>query len=237
MGQEKKLLALTINLVTFYCSQKQITSISIMQTTQIWLIRHGETDWNAEQRLQGWRDIPLNEMGKEQARSVQRFVQTQQINFDAILSSDLQRAIQTAQIAFEGVYSNIEQDPLLRERNYGIYEGHPWQSLTQLPDQPAPEVNLRNPDLVVPEGESLLIFHERIINAFNRIALERPNQRLAVIAHGGVIDMVWRQIKKMDLSTPRPYKILNASVNHFAINNEDHWQDIAWAQTDHLEQD
>lgn len=205
-----------------------------MHTTQIWLIRHGETDWNAAQRLQGWRDIPLNDTGKNQAKSVQRFLDQQRIAFDGVLSSDLQRAIQTAQIAFAQHQYPIEQIPALRERNYGIYEGHPWQSLTQLPNEPAPKINLRDPSLDVPEGESLLTFHQRIIEAFNQIALQRPNQKLAVIAHGGVIEMVWRYIQQADLSTPRPYKILNASVNHFAINQEQQWQEIAWAQTDHL---
>lgn len=206
-----------------------------MYTTQIWLIRHGETDWNAAQRLQGWRDIPLNDTGKNQAKSVQRFLDQQRIAFDGVLSSDLQRAIQTAQIAFAQHQYPIEQIPALRERNYGIYEGHPWQSLTQLPNEPAPKINLRDPSLDVPEGESLLIFHQRIIEAFNQIALQRPNQKLAVIAHGGVIEMVWRYIQQADLSTPRPYKIVNASVNHFAINQEQQWQEIAWAQVAHLD--
>lgn len=206
-----------------------------MYTTQIWLIRHGETDWNAAQRLQGWRDIPLNDTGKNQAKSVQRFLNQQRIAFDGVLSSDLQRAIQTAQIAFAQHQYPIEQIPALRERNYGIYEGHPWQSLTQLPNEPAPKINLRDPSLDVPEGESLLTFHQRIIEVFNQIALQRPNQKLAVIAHGGVIEMVWRYIQQADLSTPRPYKILNASVNHFAINQEQQWQEIAWAQVAHLD--
>ncbi|WP_269900340.1 histidine phosphatase family protein [Paenalcaligenes faecalis] len=206
-----------------------------MYTTQIWLIRHGETDWNAAQRLQGWRDIPLNDTGKNQAKSVQRFLDQQRIAFDGVLSSDLQRAIQTAQIAFAQHQYPIEQIPALRERNYGIYEGHPWQSLTQLPNEPAPKINLRDPNLDVPEGESLLTFHQRIIEAFNQIALQRPNQKLAVIAHGGVIEMVWRYIQQADLSTPRPYKIVNASVNHFAINQEQQWQEIAWAQVAHLD--
>lgn len=203
--------------------------------TEIWLIRHGETDWNAEQRLQGWRDIALNNIGKAQAKSIQKFLAQHPVNFDAVLSSDLQRAVQTAEIAFEQQAYPIEQLPQLRERNYGIYEGRPWQSLTQLPGQPAPEINLRNPDLLVPEGETLLVFHQRIVDAFNQIAEERPNQKLAIVAHGGVIEMAWRHIQKADLSTPRPYKILNASVNHFAIDTLRQWHEIAWAQVDHID--
>ena len=202
--------------------------------TEIWLIRHGETHWNAEQRLQGWRDIPLNETGKKQAQSVQRFLQQQQISFDAVLTSDLQRAVETAHIAFEGYPTVFDQDPQLRERNYGIYEGHPWRSLTQLPDEPEPEINLRNPNLEVPEGESLIVFHERVISTFNRIASERPTQRLAIVAHGGVIEMVWRHMQKIELSIPRSAPILNASVNHFSIDQNQQWHEVAWAQIGHL---
>lgn len=205
-----------------------------MQTTQIWLIRHGETSWNAEQRLQGWRDIPLNETGAKQAQTIQRYLQQNPLQFDALLSSDLQRAIQTAEIAFANTGLAVIQDPALRERNYGIYEGHPWRNLLHLPDQPKPEINLRDPELAIPDGESLLVFKDRVINTFNRIALERPNQRIAIVAHGGVIEMVWRQIQQVALDVPRPYRILNASVNHFSICPAQGWQEIAWDQTSHL---
>lgn len=208
-----------------------------MQTTHFWLIRHGQTDWNAEQRLQGWRDMPLNAIGKEQALAVRRFLDQQDVQFDAVLSSDLQRAIETAEIALEGHSTTplpLIQDASLRERNYGIYEGHPWRQLLQLPDEPAPEINLRDPNTAVPEGETLTVFHDRIITAFDRIATERPGQQLAVIAHGGVIDMVWRKLQHLGLTTLHPMRIMNASVNHFSINNQQQWHEIAWAQTDHL---
>lgn len=205
-----------------------------MHTTQIWLIRHGETSWNAEQRLQGWRDIPLNEEGTKQAQSIQQYLKQNPLELDAILSSDLQRAIQTAEIAFSGMGLAVEQDPKLRERNYGIYEGHPWRNLLHIPDQPKPDINLRDPELDIPEGESLLVFKDRVVHTFNRIANERPNQRIAIVAHGGVIEMVWRQIQQIALDVPRPYRILNASVNHFSICPVKGWQEIAWNQISHL---
>lgn len=206
-----------------------------MQTTHFWLIRHGETDWNAEQRLQGWRDMPLNAVGKQQAQAIRRLLEAQQVAFDAVLSSDLQRAIQTAEIALEGHSSTpLIQDPQLRERNYGIYEGHPWRQLLQLPDQPEPEINLRDPNLDVPDGETLKVFHDRIVDAFLRIAQERPGQQLAVVAHGGVIDMVWRKTQNLGLTTMRPMRIMNASVNHFSIDKDQQWHEISWGQTQHL---
>lgn len=206
----------------------------MMNQTQFWLIRHGETDWNVEQRLQGWRDIALNQRGKQQAQSIGTFLKAQNIEFDAVLSSDLQRAVQTAQIIFTESKTPLIQDPQLRERNYGIYEGEPWKKMLQLVDHPAPEINLRDPDLFIPNGESLIVFHDRIVQTFNRIAKERPNQHLAVIAHGGVIDMVWRQLQGLDLTTLSPMHILNASLNHFSIDSQQQWHEIAWGQTDHL---
>lgn len=205
-----------------------------MSKTHFWLIRHGETDWNVEQRLQGWRDIALNERGKQQAQSIRVFLDTKNITFDAVLSSDLQRAVQTAEIIFSGLQTPLIKDSQLRERNYGIYEGEPWKKMLQLVDHPAPEINLRDPDLLIPNGETLTVFHERIVQGFNRIATERPNQHLAVIAHGGVIDMVWRQLQGLDLTTLSPMQILNASLNHFSIDSQHQWQEIAWGQIDHL---
>ncbi len=205
-----------------------------IKKTEIWLIRHGETDWNSKKCLQGWRDIPLNDVGKQQAKSIRQWLETKKIPFDRVFSSDLQRAIQTAEIIFKGLGIPSTQEPQLRERNYGIYEGQPWGKLLQLPNQPEPEINIRDPNLVIPEGESLLFFHDRVINAFNRIAAKHSDENIAVVAHGGVIDMVWRQLQKLDLTTPHPRQILNASVNHFSIDQNKQWQKVAWDQIDHL---
>lgn len=203
--------------------------------TEIWLIRHGETDWNAQQRLQGWIDIPLNATGKQQALAVRRYIQHQQLRVDHVISSDLCRAAETAQIAFELPANAITQYSSLRERNYGIYEGELWQKLIAIDGQAQPKLNLREPTLDVPQGESLTVFNDRIITAFHDLADQYAGKKLAVVAHGGVIDIVWRHLYQVDLLSQRPHPILNASVNHFAISSHAPWQAIQWAQHAHLD--
>lgn len=202
--------------------------------TEIWLIRHGETDWNAKQRLQGWVDIPLNATGKKQALAVRHYIQTKQLQVDHVVSSDLSRAAETAQIAFDLAPTDLKLYDSLRERNYGIYEGELWQTLIEVDSQNQPTLNLRDPNLAIPQGESLIVFNERILTAFNQLADEYQGERLAVFAHGGVIDIVWRHLHQADLLTPRPEPILNASVNHFIIK-PDLWQVMHWGQHDHLQ--
>src|SRR5690625_6467411 len=136
------------------------------EITEFWLIRHGETAWNAKQRLQGWVNIPLNDKGREQAQNLQRYFQNKKICslFDMAISSDLDRALETATIALQHTDLPILQDKRLRERSYGIYEGKHWRNLMRPIEQidessdvsAAP--NLRHPQQEVPAGASLLQF-------------------------------------------------------------------------------
>lgn len=212
--------------------------------TELWLIRHGETAWNAKQRLQGWVDIPLNEVGREQAKNLQRYFQEKELcqQFDSVVSSDLKRAAETAQIALGHRPLDLQTEFGLRERSYGIYEGKHWRDLmrpvgqettnnstTQLP-------NLRDPHQDIPEGESLVQFHERIKNAFEALAEHYSGQSVAVFAHGGVIDIVWRLTHGLDLFAQRPRPIANTSINHFEICLQTkQWHPIQWEITEHLQ--
>src|SRR5690606_37128890 len=104
---------------------------SSMHTTQFWLIRHGETQWNAERRLQGSLDIPLNSIGAEQADRLGQYLRSPRFGtrIDTVISSDLCRAYDTAVMAAGHYELPIERNPLLRERCYGVYEGKDWTSL------------------------------------------------------------------------------------------------------------
>jgi|GEM_PF-279373 len=233
------------------------------QKTEFWLIRHGETAWNAKQKLQGWVNIPLNEVGRQQAQNLQRFFQLENIcaQFDTVISSDLDRAIETATIALEHRQLPVLTDERLRERSYGIYEGQHWRGLmrplqpnsdaqasatlqTQADntglaaneDSPTAAPNLRDPNQLVPEGESLFQFHQRITTALEDLAQQHVGQRVAIFAHGGVIDIVWRRTHDLDLTVQRPRPIPNTSINHFKILPAvAQWQPIRWEITDHLE--
>jgi len=205
-----------------------------VSATHFWLIRHGETRWNAERRLQGWRDIELNEVGRAQAKIVARYLASDRFTarVDVILSSDLSRARDTARQTAEHFSLPVQIDKGLRERSFGIYEGHDW---TTLLGSSSATLNLRDPRQEVEDGESLLQFQDRIISAFEDLAQRHVRKNVLVFTHGGVIDMVWRKATRTPLEAPRPEPILNASVNQFAIGEDRVWRLTDWGRADHLE--
>src|SRR6478736_4181734 len=156
---------------------------SAMPSTELILIRHGETDWNRELRFQGHIDVPLNDMGHEQARRLGLRLAGEPVQ--QLVSSDLMRAQQTAAPAARQLGLEILTTVSLREQNFGIVEGmradeiqarHPraWEDWLQFRE-----------DHAMPEGESPRQFHARIIEALGRIATENTGQRLLVVTHGG----------------------------------------------------
>lgn len=209
-----------------------------MKTTHFWLIRHGETEWNAVRRLQGWLDIPLSNRGVEQAERLARFLRSGSFehSMDAIVSSDLSRAYDTAVRATQHMGLLIERHPSLRERSYGIYEGEDWNLLNGR-DPERPHVNFRDLHQPVEGGESLAVFAQRIQNAFENLARKHPNQNLMVFAHGGVIDIAWRRTNNVPFDMPRPSPIVNTSINQFLITDDGQWREVSWGQTLHLEDD
>ncbi len=146
-------------------------------TTVCW-VRHGETDWNREGRLQGQEDVPLNEHGRRQAARCARHVAA--MPWDAIVASPLSRARDTAEaIAREAGLSPIPLWSELMERHYGAGEG-----LTMA------ERRLRFPDGEIPGVESNAAFGRRIEVALGRLARDYAGQRVLVVAHGGTINAV-----------------------------------------------
>lgn len=206
-----------------------------MTSTQFWLIRHGETQWNADRRLQGALDVPLNTTGIEQAQRLGAYLRSPSFDarIDAIVSSDLGRALETARIAAEHFDLTIALDPELRERCYGIYEGRDWASLNgERAGQPV--VDFRQPELAVENGESLSAFAARVEKAFQNLAQHYVGKNVMVFSHGGVIDIAWRLTSGATLDAPRPAPILNASINCFAIDPAGDWRALEWGQTNHL---
>lgn len=205
-----------------------------MDSTHFWLIRHGETEWNAGRRLQGWLDIPLSETGLLQARQLNAHLQTLETpRFQAVLSSDLSRAAETARLATGHLGLPVITREQLRERNYGVYQGMDWAALTEgLATQ---GINLRDPAQAVQDGESFQEFAQRIATAFEDLAREYAGQNLLVFAHGGVIDIAWRKAGGHALTVKREGTILNTSINIFDISADGDWLMGAWNQVGHLD--
>lgn len=145
---------------------------------EIYLIRHGETDWNVERRLQGIEDIPMNGTGIRQAESLADSIR--KINADAILSSPLKRALFTAEILNKKLQLNpiyLRED--LKERNYGKASG-----LT--PD----EKHARFPDGDIPDLEPITSVRARMSKFLDDMVQEFSGKKILVVSHGGVINCI-----------------------------------------------
>ncbi len=189
------------------------------QTTHIVLIRHGETAWNAERRLQGHIDIALNGEGLRQAEALAAALAPEHL--DAIIASDLQRAYQTAQAVARLQGLPVQTDPGLRERCYGGFEGLLYADIEQRFPREFAAWQARDIDSMMPAGvreaETFRQFYQRATCAILALAARHPGQTLALVAHGGVLECAYRAALGLSLETPRNFPVLNASVNRFTV--------------------
>ncbi|MEY3220460.1 MAG: hypothetical protein RIT27_1817 [Pseudomonadota bacterium] len=201
-----------------------------MSETRIFLVRHGETAWNLEGRMQGHLDVPLTEIGIEQAKAAAE--ELSGISFDGFYCSDLQRAFQTAQ----QISSKIKQPPQalfeLRERNLGILQGFTRnEAIEHYPD--VVDAYLNNPDFVIPKGESSRDFMQRCITIINQLAKQHLNQNILMVTHGGFVGNVLKYVLEIPISAPRRFKVLNTSINTF-LYNETGWILESWGTLKHI---
>ncbi|MES2758652.1 MAG: histidine phosphatase family protein [Pseudomonadota bacterium] len=188
-----------------------------MPNTNIILIRHGETAWNVERRLQGHIDIALNPEGLRQAAAVAAALAGEQV--DAVFASDLQRALQTAQAVAGARSLAVQQEPALRERCYGGFEGLLYADIAQRFPAEFAAWQAREVDATMPAGarvaESFRQFYARSVGAILGAAALHPGKTIAVVAHGGVLECAYRAALGLPLETPRTFPVLNASINRF----------------------
>ena len=199
--------------------------------TELLFIRHGETDWNRQQRFQGHIDVPLNDTGRAQAAQLARRLAAEQ--HDALFTSDLQRAQQTAAPLAAAWQATPVTLADFREQNFGLLEGldaatvqaqHPtlWQGWLQ-----------QSADFAAPGGESQRQFHTRVLAAVAALAAAHAGRRVVVVTHGGVLDMLWRSAHGLPLAGLRQCHIPNTGVNRMR------WvagapQILVWGDDSHL---
>ena len=205
-----------------------------MTTTRFCLVRHGETDWNAERRLQGYTDTHLNTRGLAQADQMAKALKKIDFQFDALYTSDLQRAQQTAN-AIESLYAvSAINHSSLRERHLGALQG-----LT------VSEAPLLEPDLwkthlrrdiqhELRGGESILQFASRIKTALQDIQEKHAGKTILVVSHGGALDMMYRIASNQALDAERAVAVPNASLNWISCVGSN-WTVDNWADTSHLD--
>jgi probable phosphoglycerate mutase len=158
-------------------------------TSTIHLIRHGETDWNLAGRWQGHADVPLNDLGQRQARLLAQRVQSEQIRFDAIYSSDLARAYQTAWELGAAVRVPVQLYPPLREIDLGTWSGLHYD---QIRERFPIEAKLLEQGQDIPRGgaETLSALQKRVVEAVEAIIAHRDGETIALVTHGGCIRML-----------------------------------------------
>lgn len=203
-----------------------------MEFTRVIAIRHGETSWNVDARIQGQLDVPLNDVGLWQARQLAGALTHEPIA--AVYASDLGRAYQTALPVAAAAGLLPVADRGLRERAFGIFEGHTFRDIEVRWPAEALRWRRRDPSFGPVGGEVLADFYDRCIAAASRLAAAHPGQTIALVAHGGVLDSLYRAAMHLDLDMPRTWKVGNASINRL-LYAEGGFSVVGWSDTHHLQ--
>lgn len=197
------------------------------------LVRHGETDWNREQRLQGWTDVPLNAEGLAQAEATAHELAGER--FDAIYSSTLQRARATAEALARPHGLPLRLDQRLRERHLGELQGLLRAEIQALHPAVSALLQQRRPGYTPPGGENLTQFRARVEAWLAELVHAHAGQTVLAVSHGGVLDLVHRLASDGDFEAPRRVTLGNAALNWFVWRQE-RWSVEAMGLSDHLDQ-
>jgi probable phosphoglycerate mutase len=204
-----------------------------MQATRLIAVRHGETAWNVDTRIQGHLDIPLNDTGLWQARQLARALADEPVT--AIYTSDLARARATAQAVADATGAPLALEPGLRERSFGHFQGRTFAEIeAELPEQ-ARLWRQRDPDYAPEGGESLTALRDRITQTTHHIAARHPGGLVVLAAHGGVLDVLYRAATRQGIQAPRTWQLANAAINRLLWTEDGGLTLVGWADTQHLD--
>lgn len=190
---------------------------------RIFLLRHGETDWNLQGRCQGITDLDLNERGKQQAREVAADLGAERI--DAIYSSDLKRALQTAEIIgrSQGVAVGLDGD--LRELDHGAFEGLTFAEIRAAYPDFLEKWRSEPARLLVPGGERLVDVEERAWRGIQRIASRHSSgETLVVVSHSFPIVAILCRVTGTPLDQYRSFRVDPCGLAHLNYNDQSRWR-------------
>ena len=205
-----------------------------MRETTLIVVRHGETPWNREKRMQGTTDTQLTDMGRAQAQALGRRLAGHA--FAALYTSDLSRARDTARAITEHTGRPAVTEPRLQERRFGIFEGLTLEEIVaRYPGEHARFAS-RDPDYAVPGGESARDFMLRCIGCLAEIAGRHTGTEVVVVTHGLVLDALYRVAHGLDHGARRPVPLINASLNVFGYDGAA-WRLELWGDVSHLDAD
>lgn len=200
--------------------------------TNLILIRHGETVWNREHRMQGQADSPLSPTGLRQAQLLGQ--RMKDIAFTALYCSDSGRAHHTARSVAEVTGHQLILEPRLRERHFGIFEGLTGPEMqTQHPEEYG-RFKSRDPHYAVPGGETAAAFRDRALACLVEIAERHAGELVVVVTHGLVCDIAYRAAHGIDLMARREFELVNAGINRFHYESGT-WRVEVWGDAAHLD--
>ncbi|KAL8144260.1 hypothetical protein V2J09_017292 [Rumex salicifolius] len=207
---------------------------SDQSVTEIIIVRHGETEWNALHKMQGQEDIDLNDLGRQQASAVADRL-SREADISAIYTSDLRRALDTANMIATrcgGIQVFTDQD--LREKHNGVFQGQRYdpKELRKLFPQ-AYEALLSDDQEVPGGGESRAQVHKRGTEAMQRIAAKHKGERVVVVSHGALIQSLYKRA----CPGAHPGDIRNASIGVIVLSNGGRvWSVKTWNDFAHVNQ-
>ena len=204
----------------------------MIAATRIIAIRHGETAWNVSTRIQGRLDIGLNDTGRWQARRVAQALAHEAIS--AIYASDLLRAWDTARSIANATGGALQAHVGLRERDFGDFQGKTFAEIESSWPEQARSWRKRDPDWAPQGGESLLDLRQRVVQAASDLAQRHCGEQIVLVAHGGVMDVLYRAATGQDLQAPRTWTLGNAAINRL-LWTPNGLTLVGWADTCHLD--
>lgn len=175
------------------------------------LVRHGETNWNIEQRYQGHSDTELNQTGINQAKKLARELKSEKI--DAIYSSDLNRAVQTASIIADGRKIPVHKVRGLRECSFGIWEGKTFKEMEEKYPEEVERIKGDPVKQIRAGGESRDQLCIRVEEAIQKIIDKHQNQTILIVAHGGALAVAMEYITGEGLIARSKYWLENAKYH------------------------
>ena len=202
-----------------------------MKETEIILIRHGETEWNSQQRMQGHSNSDLSSVGQAQIQALGQWMKN--VPFDLIYSSDSLRAKQTAEAITQFSGHELQFDQRLREKNFGVFEGLTSEEARERHPEVFRLFKTAGSKYVIDEGESTQQLQDRALEIVNEIRIKHPEERVLLVTHGGFIRVVMKHSLGLSLETPTRFLIRNTGV--FRLVWEDKWLVSQMGGVSHLE--
>jgi len=202
-----------------------------MKETEIILIRHGETEWNSQQRMQGHSNSDLSSVGQAQIQALGQWMKN--VPFDLIYSSDSLRAKQTAEAITQFSGHELKIDLRLREKNLGVFEGLTSEEARERHPEVFRLFKTAGSKYVIDEGESTQQLQDRALEIVDEIRIKHPEERVLLVTHGGFIRVVMKHSLGLSLETPTRFLIRNTGV--FRLVWENKWIVSQMGGVSHLE--